>query len=94
MEPLRQQVINIQRQFNDALDEPNASAAQVLKREIQGLEDDLQVSKNPRTIEDRVKRIIRVIEGEAEHERIMDYGQLNSFRNWFEHFREQLHKFQ
>ena len=94
MEPLRQQVITQQRRFNDLLDSPAHAASQLLKREIQALEDDLQVRKNARTIEDRVKRIIHTLEGEAKAARIMNYEHLDMFRHWFEHLRDELRKFQ
>jgi hypothetical protein len=92
VEELRIQVISTQRRFNDLLDDPSAGAAQILKREIQALEDDLQVKKNPRTIEDRVKHIIHLLEGEAKAERIMNYEHLEMFCHQFEHFRGHLQK--
>lgn len=90
MEQLRQQVIATQRKFNDLLDYPQMSSAQTLKREIQALEDDLQVKKNPLTIESRVKNIIHLLEGEAKAQRIMNYEHLEMFRHYFEHLRDSL----
>lgn len=90
MEPLRQQVIATQRKINDLMDKPSDPAAISLKREVQGLEDDLQSQKNSITIEDRVKYIIHLLEGPAKANRIMNYKHLEMFKHWFEHLREQL----
>lgn len=92
MENLRQQVISMQRKINDLMDAPKDPAAQQLAREVQGLEDDLQVSKNPRTIEDRVKRILQIIRGNAKSARIMNYEHLDMLEQWFETLRQQLRK--
>lgn len=92
MEPLRQQVIATQRKINDLMDKPNDSAAGRLKTEVQGLEDDLQSQKNPLTIEDRVKRIIGILDGPAKSNRIMNYEHLDMFKRWFEGLRETLRR--
>lgn len=92
MEPLRQQVIVTQRKINDLMDKPSDPAAMSLKREVQGLEDDLQSQKNPITIEDRVKHIIHLLEGPAKANRIMNYEHLDMFKHWFEHLRETLRR--
>ena len=89
---LRQQVIATQRKVHDLMDKPTNAAARTLTREIQALEDELQVHKNWRSVEDRVKRIIHILEGEAKTNRIMNYEHLEMFRHWFEHLREQIRK--
>lgn len=94
MEPLRKQVIDMQRKINDLMDKPTDPAARSLEREVQGLEDDLQVSKNPRSIEDRVKRIIQLLKGDAERARIMNYEHLTMLEKWFEGLRQSLRKMQ
>lgn len=91
MEELRQRVITMQHKVNDLLDQPGHSVARRLKSEIQGLEDDLQVKKNAITIEDRVKRIIRILENDMEEE-IMDVSHSMMLVKWFEEVREQLRR--
>ncbi|MGH7157785.1 MAG: hypothetical protein ACREGD_01775 [Candidatus Saccharimonadales bacterium] len=92
MEQLRQQVIATQRKINDLLDKPGDPAAARLKMEVQGLEDDLQSQKNPLTIEDRVKRIINLLEGDAKANRVMNLEHLAMFRSWFEGLRNSLRR--
>jgi hypothetical protein len=92
MEQLRQQVITMQRRVNDSLDKPSDPVAGHLKREIQALEDDLQVSKSAGTIEERVKRIVAILQGDARRAQIMDIEHLESFRQWFEGLRQSVRK--
>lgn len=92
MEQLRQQVIATHRSISDHMDKPGDSAAQKLNSELKGLEDDLQSQKNPLTIEDRVKRIIALLDGQAKTNRIMNYEHLTLFRQWFMGLRQTLSK--
>jgi len=92
MENLRQEVIKIQRKINDLMDDAEHATASMLRKEVQGLEDDLQVKKNALTIEARVKRIIHLLEGEAKEARIMNYEHLDMFREHFEELRSTLRK--
>jgi hypothetical protein len=94
MEDLRKAVINMQFKIKDLMDEPNDSAAGRLNNEVQGLEDDLQVKKNARTIEDRVKRIINLLEGDARRAPIMNIEHLQMLQKWFEDLRDDLRKLQ
>ncbi len=88
MEDLRRQVIELQHRIHDLMDTPHDSAAIRLSQEVQGLEDDLQVKKNPLTVEDRIRRIIHILEGDAKAHRIMNYEHLDMLRHQFEHMRE------
>lgn len=92
MEDLRKQVMSMQHKIKDLLDEPGHAAARRLTSEVQGLEDDLQVTKNARSIEDRTKRIISLLQGEAKTARIMNYEHLDDLRQWFEGLRGKLQK--
>lgn len=91
MEPLRQQVIATKRRIEDTLDKPNDSAARSLLSEVKALEEDMR-SKSPITVEDRVKRIVHMLEGSAKSNRIMNYEHIDAFKHWFEHLRESLRK--
>lgn len=90
MEELRKHVISTQRQVHDVMDKPNHAVAIRLKRELQALEDDLQVEKHALSIKSRVEQIIRLLEGEAKAQNIMDYGHIDMFKKSFERVREQL----
>ncbi|HSW65852.1 MAG TPA: hypothetical protein VLI54_01795 [Bacillota bacterium] len=90
MEHLRQEVIKMQHKINDLMDDAGHEAARMLCKEVQGLEDDLQVKKQALTIEARVKRIIHILEGEAKEARIMNYEHLAMFREYFEELRHKL----
>ena len=92
MEQLRQQVITIQRRVNDLMDNHGHAVAGQLKREIQGLEDDLQVRKSVGTVEDRIKRIVGILQGDARHAQIMNIEHLESFRQTFEGLRQSVRK--
>lgn len=56
-QPLYQQARNLQYRVHDVMDNPNHPMAQVLRTEVQHLNDELQAEKNPRDIEDRIKVI-------------------------------------
>lgn len=92
MDKLRQQVIDQQRRIKDLMDLPNDSAAKSLNREVQALEDDIQVGKSANNLENRVERIIHILKGDARRNRVMDYGHLEMFEQWFMNLRNQLRK--
>lgn len=92
MEQLRQQVIAMQRRVNDLMDDHGHGVASQLKREIQALEDDLQVQKSIGSIEDRIKRIVNILQGDARHAQIMDVAHLEHFRQSFEGLRQAVRK--
>ena len=71
MEEIYKQALNLQNKFRSFIDQPNHPVTQKLKTEIQKLTDEIEVHKNPRSLEDRVKEIMHCLE-EAEHEAIMD----------------------
>lgn len=92
MEHLHEQVEQTARKINDLLDKPDDAAAGHLKHEVHGLEDDIRAKKNPISIEDRVKRIIHILEGEAKSNQIMNYEHIDMFRHQFEGLRETLRR--
>ena len=93
-EPLRRQIEDMERKIRDMMDRPGDGAAGRLLSEIRLLESDLQTGKNARSMEDRVKRIIHILEGEAKKDRIMNYEHLDMFKRWFEHFRETIRRYE
>lgn len=92
MDKLRQQVIAQQRRIRDLTDNPKDPAARSLEREVQGLEDDIQVGKPAKSVEARVVRIIQIINGDASRNRIMNHDHLDMLEQWFMDLRSQLRK--
>lgn len=91
MGPLREQVIATKRRIEDMLDKPTDSAARLLLSEVKALEEDMR-SKSPATVEDRVKRIVNILDGSAKSNRIMNYEHIDMFKRWFEGLRETLRR--
>lgn len=56
-QPIYNQVKQLRFQVHDAIDNHNHPSAQFVKRELQHLEDDIEMHKNPRDLENRVKAI-------------------------------------
>ncbi|HEX3568381.1 MAG TPA: hypothetical protein VHT70_01760 [Candidatus Saccharimonadales bacterium] len=56
-QPLYKQVRNMEFRVHDALDRPQDGDAQSLVREVKRLEDEMEMAKSPRSLEDRIKSI-------------------------------------
>lgn len=56
-QPIYKQVCDLEFRVHDALDQPQDSGAQSLVREVKHLEDDMEMTKSPRSLEDRIKSI-------------------------------------
>lgn len=61
-QPLYNMVRNLEFKVKDALDDPGSSSAVSLRNEIQRLEDEFEQQKSPRSLEDRVKSIMNMLE--------------------------------
>lgn len=61
-QPLYNQVRNLEFKVKDALDDPTSSAAQALRNELQRLEDEFEMHKTPRALEERVLSIKHMLE--------------------------------
>jgi hypothetical protein len=88
MDAYARQVEDLARSIHDHMDRPNEGAAGHLLSELRLLKSDFQTGKNLYSIEDRLKRIVHILEGEAKNERIMNYEHLDLFKHRFEHMRE------
>lgn len=77
--------------FGDWLDDANHPAARQLERDIQRLEDDAQMNKNPRTVEDQAKRIITQL-NTADGGGFMDDGHIDDLKDQLENVRKQLQR--
>ena len=73
------------------IDDHNHPAAQVLKQEVQRLEDDVQVRKSMHSIDDQLKRVIRAVEHAGSSKAVSHHHTMELAR-LAEHFREQLRK--
>jgi hypothetical protein len=63
MQDAYQQAQQFEYRLKSYLDQPNSSVGQWLRQEIIHLMDDIEMQKNPRTIEARVQGMKRTIEG-------------------------------
>lgn len=91
MSQLHEEALAFQQKVNDYTDDHSHNIAQSLKRELQDLEDEIQVNKNPRSIENRVKVIIELLE-EARSQEVISAGDATQLIRIAEEFREKLRK--
>lgn len=91
MDHLYKQILTFQNKVKDYTDEPQSPAGQTLRQAVQRLEDDAQVRKNPRSIEDQVKRVIHALE-HAGKEKAMSWHHVNYLVEQCEEFRGDLRK--
>lgn len=95
MNPLQdvyKQAVNMQFKFRDYLDDGGHYLANTLKSDIQRLVDEIEMKKNPRTLEDRVKGIMRRLE-EAEGSSMMSLHHIDELLDRCEDMRQALRKF-
>jgi hypothetical protein len=63
MDRLYKDVIQLQNKFRNYIDQPHSATGKSLAKEIQRLEDEVQVKKGKGTLEARVRGIIKILEG-------------------------------
>ena len=91
MQDIYKQIVAVQHKCRDYLDQPQAAAAQQLTKEIQRLEDEAQSNRNPRSLEDRIKGIIRLLDG-LDDETVMDPHHVDDLRDRLEDIRNDVRK--
>lgn len=91
MDDLYKQIVSFQRRVNDWLDDRSSAAARSLQQEVQRLEDDAQVRKNPDSIESRVKSVMRLLE-QAADQGAMSHHHADELVDQCEDFRRTLQK--
>lgn len=91
MNELHQEIINLQRNFRDNLDYSKHPKARELDSAIQRLEDDIQVKKNLRSIEDQLKRTIQLLSN-ADGKGFMDDRHIDDFKDRLENMRRTVQK--
>lgn len=91
MDDVYKQAITMQHKLRDYIDDPSHAIVAQLKNEVQRLTDEIEVKKNPRSIEDRVKIIIRLIES-AEGTNAISHNHLDDLSDLCEDLRQDLRK--
>ncbi len=91
MDNIYKQATQLQFKLRDYLDQPNHAAATQLSNEVQRLTDEIESKKNPRSLEDRVKTIIRQLEV-AERAQVLDDNHADDLRDRCEDLRQDLRK--
>jgi hypothetical protein len=93
-QPLYQQARDLQFQVHDALDDPQHPTAFALRQEMQHLVDDIEVRKNPRDIENRIKTIQHtMMEARTQPHSFMDPSHADYFHHTYEQIRENVRRF-
>ena len=80
-----QKARDLEHHYQDVIDQPNASSAKALRNDMLELIEDYEKDKSPRTIEDRIKRILHDVEAiRSQGDEVMDYTDLDQFRKRYE----------
>jgi hypothetical protein len=88
-----QKARDLEHRYQDVVDQPNLSSAQSLRRDMLALIDDFEQDKAPRSIEDRIKRIVSQVERlRAEGEVVMNFTDLDYFRKYYEEMQREIRK--
>ncbi len=91
MDQLHREIIDLQRKWHDRLDDASHSVAREISSAIQRLEDDIQIKKNPRTLEDQVKAILQKLEN-LKGTMAMSLSHVGEFQQSFERMRTSLQR--
>lgn len=91
MDEVYKRAIEMQYKLRDYIDDPSHNVVDELKNEVQRLTDEIESQKNPRSIEDRVKQIIKLLES-AEETTAISQGHLDDLRDRCEDLRQDLRK--
>ncbi len=91
MDQLYREIVSFQHRVNDYTDDTSTNISRALKQEVQRLEDEAQVGKNPRSLEDRVKQVIQLLH-EAGEAGSMSPRHADELKDQCEDFRRELQK--
>lgn len=78
--------------IQDFIDDHAHDLAQSLKREVQRLEDEMEMSKSPRSLEDRIKGIQRNLLAAQDDGKAMSPGHADELHDRFESLRMSLRR--
>lgn len=93
MENIYKQAVAMQFKFRDYLDDGRHPVAKQLQTEIQRLVDEIEMKKNPRSLEDRLKSIIRQLAA-ADGTPVMSNHHVDDLRDRCEDLQQSLRKLQ
>jgi hypothetical protein len=79
MDEIYRQALELQHKLRDYLDQDAHPQARQLTADVQRLTDEIEMQKDPRTIEGRVKNIIRQLE--AQEGSVMSHGHADDLRD-------------
>ena len=92
--PLYQEAVNLQYKFHDFTAGSTHPEVRILQNEIHQLVEDIEVKKNPRTIEDRIKTIQRQLD-QTQHQAdpAIHFQNHSYMHDNFEQMRQQMQHF-
>lgn len=92
--PLREQVIHLQERFHDTVNDHTNPYVNILNREMQTLRHDIEVQKNPRSLEDRVKIIQhQLLEMKVQGTTALNYDHVDYLHHGYEQVRNNIRQF-
>lgn len=92
--PLYEHVTELQNRFHDTVSDRSHPMASVLDREMHNLRTDLQTTKNPRTIEDRIKVIQhQLLEMKVQGTDLMSHDHVDYLHHGYEQARQNVRQF-
>jgi hypothetical protein len=91
MEDTYKQAVQLQFKMHDYFDDAGHQLAQQLKKMVQQVVDEIEMKKNPRSLEDRVKGVIRHLES-LEGSSVMSNHHIDDLRDRCEDMRQALRK--
>ena len=90
-QPLYNQIKQLRFQVQDKIDDHGHPHAQFVKRELQHLEDDIEMHKNPRDLENRVKAIEHTfLEARSNPSSFMSAPDVDHFHHTWEDMRRDI----
>ena len=89
---LYKEVQQLRHKLHDLIDDQAHQVARTLKDEVQRLEDEMEVSKKPRSLEDRIKSIQRNLEHAKRDSRLMDVRHASMLDDKFDDLRMSLRR--
>jgi uncharacterized protein YoxC len=90
---LHNTVVNLRNQIHNATGDSNDSAAQELRQQAQHLEDDVQVRKNPRDVENRIKTLQQLVQRASSSGSTISYEAADNFHDNLEQLRQSVRQF-
>lgn len=92
--PLFDHVKGLQEHYHDTLSDRTHPMATVLDHEMRSLREDIQNSRNPRTIEDRVKVIQhQLLEMKVQGTQLMNHDHIDYLHHGYEQVRTNVRQF-